>query len=169
MSLVRLFEEDMMALPNEVSVTYDHQARLLHDVERHLKPKAKPRRQAKTRSARSLRRIVLTVGFLWLVGIGGALSGTIMASEGFRVDVLQQQLQQATRQQQHLAGLLASATSPSQLAHDATTLRVPLSPTVVPGPVPIKPAPRLTLAGRVRATFAGLWKKIKALEAGGRG
>jgi hypothetical protein len=157
----------MMALPNEVPVPDEHQARLLHDVERHLKPKSKSQPRKRARSFRIIRRIAITVGLLWLVGLGGALSGTLMASEGFRVDVLQQQLQQATRQQQHLAGLVAAATSPSALAQDASRLHVQLAPTVVPRPAPPAPAARPTLASRVRSTLSGLWKTLKTLEAGG--
>ncbi len=157
-----------MALPNEIAVPSEPQAALLRDVERRLHPKTRPTERRRARSARLIRKMAWTVGLLWLLGMGGALSGSLMASEGFKVDALQQQLQQATRQQQHLAGLVASATTPSALAADATRLHTTVAPTIVREPAAARPAPRITLADRVTVAVAGLWKALKRFEAGGR-
>ncbi len=157
-----------MALPNEIAVPDEPQAELLRNVERRLQPKTRPTDRRRARSARLIRKMAFTVGLLWMVGLGGALSGSLMASEGFKVDVLQQQLQQATRQQQHLAGLVAAATTPSALAVDAARLHTTVAPTLVRQPGPVATVSRVTLAGRLRATVAGLWRELKRLEAGGK-
>jgi hypothetical protein len=158
-----------MALPNEardsrtrIAYSAAAQSDLARDVERRLAPAA-PRLRRKVR----LRAMVATAAFLWLLGLGGAMAGAMMASEGFRVDALEQQLTTAQREQQRLAGLVAAATTSQALSQDAQKLGVPVTTWTVamPKPVPTRPAPQ-GLWARLVARVDRYWRQVKQWEAG---
>ncbi len=156
-----------MALPNEAAQRRPSPSsmQLAAAVERQLRPRpaaVRPRRRA------AVIGLVATVALLWGLGLAGSLAGAMMASEGFRVDALQQELTTAQRQQQRLAGLLASATTITRLNQDATRLGVPLSPLVVADPAPARlaPAPRRGALASLMARIGLFWSRVKRLEAG---
>jgi hypothetical protein len=91
---------------------------------------------AKARAAARLRRLVVTAGVLWLLGLGGAVLGTAMAGLGFQVDQLQARLAADQRQQQLLAGQVAALTAAPALAQDAARLGVAVAPISV---APLRP------------------------------
>jgi len=158
-----------MALPNQARepltrMAHDGAARsdLARDVERRLAP-ARPRPRPK----RHLRVLVATAALLWMLGLGGAVAGAMMASEGFRVDALEQQLTTAQREQQRLAGLVAAATSSQALSQDARQIGVPVSTWTVamPKAVPARPASQ-GLWARLVARIDQYWHQVKQWEAG---
>lgn len=123
----------------------------------------------RARAVRRLRRLVLTVGLLWLLGVGGAVLGSAMAGLGFQVDRLQARLTADQRQQQALAGEVAALTAAPALARDAQRLGVALAPVSVGSPPPapavraVAPAPGFSLAAAVGRWFSAL-KQLEAAK-----
>jgi hypothetical protein len=122
---------------------------------------------ARARAAQRLRRLVATVGLLWLLGVGGAALGSAMAGLGFQVDRLQARLATDQRQQQALAGEVARLTAAPALAQDAQRLGVALAPVDVasPAPSPVVRSGGSTAEFSLAAAIAHWFAALKQLEA----
>lgn len=135
-----------------------------------LRPRPRPRRRLKRWVPTAL---VLAVVFV--MAVGTALSGTMLARTGFQVDQLQSQLTSAQRARQALQDQVVSLTSTPHLAYEAQRLGVPLTPLVLtrppsPGALPAAarpPARRASsLWSRVAGTLSAWLAKIRGVQAG---
>lgn len=136
---------------------------LAERVERQLRPRpvvpvARPRRR--------MARLVAVIAVVWLLGVFGAVMGSVMEGAGYQVDRLQQELTVQNRVQQSLSGQIASLTTAAQLAADAGRLHVNLGPIHVASSNPPSTRHGAVPLNGVMAHVRSWLNQLQRLEAG---
>lgn len=116
----------------------------------------------------------LILAAVFVMALGAALSGAMMARLGFQVDQMQSQLTSAQRARQELQDQVVSLTSAARLAAEAHRLGVPLSPLVLTRPPVVQaaaaPAPSAgpSVWSRLRALVSGWIARVRGIQGGPR-
>ena len=132
-------------------------------------PASRPR--PRTRRLKPWVSIGLVLGAVFVMALGAALSGAMMARVGFQVDQMQSQLTSAQRARQVLQDQVVSLTGAARLASAAHRLGVPLTPLVLTRPAvaaAARPAagPGPSIWARLRAVVSSWLGRIRGVQGG---
>lgn len=122
-------------------------------------PVPAPRPRPRPRRLKPWVSMGLVLGAAFVMALGAALSGAMMARVGFQVDQMQSQLTSAQRARQVLQDQVVSLTGAARLASEAHRLGVPLSPLVLTRPAVAEAAPARPAAG----SGPGIWGRLRAV------
>ena len=130
-----------------------------------------PRPRTRRRRLKPWVSIGLGVSAAFVMALGAAWSGAMMARMGFEVDQMQAQLTSAQRARQALQDEVVSLTGAARLASEAHRLGVPVSPLVLARPAPPgapapAAAPRTSVWERVRAAVSSWIARIRGVQGG---